>query len=147
MKVVSNVCLAAAVCLWAKVSMAELTAEQTQQVKAFVAGVHALDPHTEKSEPAFQALVEQYVPDTGPLQTFLDFMIASGFECPWPSWKALDPKKPTYPCAFEPDLGATAEPNLAGITEVSWFHIAAHYDEHRNLTKLEPTMTHGFIGP
>jgi hypothetical protein len=145
LKVVSTVCLAVAACAWAKAGVADLTAKQTQQSKAFVAGVHALDPHTEKSEPGFVALVEQYMPATGPAQTFLEFMAASGFECPWPPGAKVKPL--THHCAFKPDLGPTAEPSLSGVTERAWFGIIAHYNANHDLTKLEPYMVHGFVGP
>ena len=145
MRVVSTICLAFAACLWPKVSMAELTADQIEQVRAFVAGVNALDPHTENSEGGFVVLVAQYVPAAGPAQTFLDFMIASGFECPWPPGAEAKPR--IHHCAFKPDLGPTAEPSLSSVTEDAWFGIVAHYDANHDPIKLDPYMVHGFVGP
>jgi len=135
---------------WAQPSVAELTPEQHQKAEAFRAGVHALDPHTEDSETAFQVLVEKYVPAAGPVQGFLDFMTASGFECPVITSLEEDTRRkvPIYSCEFKPDIGVSGEPNISGVTEVSWFGVIADSDEQRRVAQaVEGYMTHGFTGP
>ena len=130
-------------------SQADVTTEQLREVEAFMAGVRALDPHTMKSEPGFQALVEAHVPARGALGEFLEFMAAAGFECPWPANapRRIDPEMPTYPCAFEPDLGPSGQPNWSSVIEGAWFVITAHYDNGGNVTKLKASMIHGYVGP
>lgn len=133
--------------LWAKPGVADLTPAQAEQAAAFMASVRALDPHTEESEPAFQALVAKYVPDAGQLQVYLEFMMASGFECPPPTSLAYENGQLVFRCRFKPDLGPTGEPNLSSVVEVSWFSVAAYCTEKRYIMRLESSMTHGFTGP
>lgn len=133
--------------LWAKPGVADLTPAQAEQAAAFVAGVRALDPHTEESEPAFQALVEKHVPDAGQIQVYLEFMTASGFECPPLTSLAYKNGQLVFRCRFKPDLGPTGEPNLSGVVEVSWFSVTAYCTEKRYIMRVEGSMTHGFIGP
>lgn len=149
MKSASIVLFAAIVGLWAKGSAAEMTPEQVQKAEAFIAEVRALDPHTQESEPAFQALVAKYVPATGPVQGYLDFMTASGFECPWEHSLSdeIDREMPTYRCTFKPDLGRSGEPSLSSVTEIALFDVAADCDKDRNVMTVKGSMTHGFVGP
>lgn len=129
-------------------SRAELTPDQLHQVEAFSAGVRALDPHTEDSEPALQALVEKYVPDAGRIQVFLDFMTASGFECPPITSLATGANKlPEFACKYEPDLGPTGKPNWSSVTEQALFYVIAHCDEKKYIMTVEGLMMHGFLGP
>lgn len=132
---------------WAKPGSAELSLEQAKQAEAFMAGVRALDPHTEQSERGFLALVEKYVPASGSVQAYLEFMTAGGFECPPISSLAYEGGSLVFHCTFEPDLGSRGEPNLSSVSEVSWFGVTAHSDDERNVLSVTGYMTHGLIGP
>lgn len=136
--------------LWANVGWAEMTPEQLRGAEAFKAGVLALDPHTIESEPAFQALVKRYVPADGSVQGYLDFMIASGFTCHPITSLAEDTQRkvPIYGCTFQPDLGPSGEPNLAGVTEKSIFGVVADSDDQRRFVQaVGGYMSHWFVGP
>lgn len=147
MRLVLAVALAAMTALWATVANAQ-SPEESQQVKAFSAGVRALDPHTKKSEAMFLELVRQYVPVTGPIGGFLDFMTASGFKCP-PDTSLVedDQKLPTFTCRFDPDLGPTGEPSLSSVTEEAAFYVIADCDKNRYIMTIRGFMMHGFLGP
>ena len=145
-----SVFLGMAISLWAAAGQAEMASEQVQRVEAFKAGVLALDPHTPASELPFQALVEKYVPASGPLQEFLDFMTASGFKCPAITSLAEDTRRkvPIYHCSFVPDLGPSGEPNLSSVTEKSSFGVIADSDDQRRVVRaVEGYMSHYFLGP
>lgn len=135
---------------WVNVGWAEMTPEQLQKAEAFKAGVHALNPHTIDSEPAFQALVKEHVPVGGSVQGFLEFMTTSGFECPVITSLAEDAERkvPIYSCTFQPDLGASGEPSLSSVIEVSWFGVTADTDQQRRFVRVvEGYMSHSFLGP
>lgn len=128
---------------------AEISAEETQLASAFRTEVQALDPHSLASEPEFQTLVDKYVRAAGPIQGYLDFMMASGFQCPPITSLAYDQDDGSlvFRCTFEPDLGATGEPSLSSIQEVSVFGVVAHSGANLMVAKVESYMTHGLTGP
>jgi hypothetical protein len=127
---------------------AQMTTDQTQRAGAFSAAVRALDPHTKESEPIFLSLVKRYVPAAGPIGEFLDFMTASGFECPpITSLAENDRKLPTFTCRFDPDLGPTGEPNLSSVVEEATFYVTADCDKNRYIMTIQGAMMHGFVGP
>ncbi|MGH6894881.1 MAG: hypothetical protein ACREEP_21760 [Dongiaceae bacterium] len=133
---------------WANAVSGQMTPEQVQEAEAFAAGVRALDPHTEESEPPFLALVERYVPDAGRVQVFLDFMTASGFECPPITSLAVNEFKiPIFRCTFAPDLGPAGKPNLSSVIEETSFGVTAECDEKRYIMRIEGYMTHWATGP
>jgi hypothetical protein len=134
---------------WAMPALAELSPAQAEQAAAFMAGVRGLDPHTTASEPEFQELVATYVPASGEIQHYLDFLKVSGFTCAPATSLAYEgnPAELVFRCTFEPALGPTAEPNLSSVTEISLFGVVAYCDEQRNVARVSGYMTHGFLGP
>lgn len=147
MRVIPALVLAAS--WWAMPALADAPEATAEQAAAFIAGVRALDPHTEASEPEFQSLVAAHVPAAGEIQQYLDFMTASGFTCPPATSLAYegDPKVLVFRCTFEPDLGPAGEPNLSSVTEKSLFGVTAYCDEQRHVERVRGYMTHGLIGP
>jgi len=127
MRLVLVCALVAIAASWAQDAPAQMTPDQARQAAAFAAAVRALDPHTIESEPALKALVEEYVPDAGRVQVFLEFMTASGFECP-PSTSPVRGYVNLFDvsCSFQPDLGPSGEPSLSSVIETALFFVTAN---------------------
>ena len=149
MKPVSVTIFAALLSVSTSTGWAEISAGQTQQAAFFKREVQALDPHSTASEPEFQSLVDKYVSAVGPIQDYLEFMMASGFQCPPITSLAYDQDDGSqiFRCTFEPDLGSAGEPNLSSIQEVSVFGVIAHGDANLMVAKVQSYMTHGLTGP
>lgn len=134
---------------WSASAWADLTAEQRQSAEDFGAKVRELDPRAERSEPLYQALVEDYVPRAGPVQQYLDFMLASGFTCPPITSLAYEPGSDVllFRCSFAPDLGESGAPNLSSVTEETVFSVIARSDGQHTIIGIEGSMIHGLTGP
>lgn len=128
---------------------ADMAGADLQRAAAFGAAMRALDPHSKDSERPFQELVATYVPQAGGVQPYLDFLTASGFSCPAITSLAYEPGSDVlmFLCRFEPDLGATGEPNLSSVTEAAVFYVQARSDAKHRILSIEGAMHHGPIGP
>lgn len=120
--------------------------QQDEKVKAFVADVHKLHPRDESSEAKFQALVRRYVPAQGPVGTFLKFMEASGFKCPWVH--SLAPEVTRDNPSFSCKLDVSAPPSFwtSPVLEVALFYVTANCDTNRNIVSVDAKAFYGLIG-
>lgn len=118
-----------------------------EKVKAFVEEVRKLNPRHEDSEVRFRALVRQHVPAQGPVGTFLEFMAASGFKCPWVHSLApeVTRENPSFSCDL--DVSAPASFWTSPIQEVAVFYVTANCDTNRNIVSVDAKAFYGLIGP
>jgi len=126
------------------VALCQSEPKSDERVEAFVAGIRELNPRAEDSAARFQALVQRFVPAGGPVGTFLEFMEASGFTCPWVHSLAPEVTRdsPSYRC--QRNFGS-AEPS-SSIREDAWFSVTANCDAERNIVTLETDVFHGVTG-
>lgn len=116
------------------------------EVAQFTAAVLALDPRAEESEARFEALVRQFVPASGPVEAFLEFMKASGFTCPWEHSLApeVTRERPSYTCKL--DVSPTA-PSLSSVEKTEIFYVTANCDADRKIAAVDANVFHGLTGP
>ncbi len=137
--------LAVVACNFPPLALGQSDPKQDRRVEAFVAGIHELDPRVEESKARFQELVQQFVPADGPAATFLEFMKASGFTCPWVHSLApeVTRENPSYSC--ELDVSPT-EPSFTSVQEVQVFYVTANCDTNRTIVSVDADVFYGLTG-